>query len=227
MPLNLYYRANATNPPKPSQIVVKASPLTILEIDANFKTISDAFDDNDVSLSDIHSELDSKAPINRPEFTGYIRLPNVTQGNYPSNPSVGTVVYDRTNGSLAIYNGTQWALLSVFDADANNLYVKRTGDIMTGKLTGTTSEWTSNIKALPPEAPTDSATDVVATVEWVKNKALEIVNDRLNGGTGSGDGITVSSGDITVNQGDVIIDRGDLIVSYGTIKGNLDMGVLS
>lgn len=218
MAVKLYYRINATNPPIPAQDTVLARPLSMLEIDGNMKALANAFAQNDTTIEEIYVALDGKAPINRPQFTGYIILPSVVAGSYPLNPSEGMVVYDKERQEVMVYLRNQWTPL----ASSLGLtdYVKRAGDIMTGKLTGTTSEWSMNIKALPPEAEQGSLTDVVATVEWVKSTAQKLIEERLTGGSGTGDD------SIIINTGDMTIHRGDLTVVEGTIYGNMDMGVL-
>lgn len=218
MAVKLYYRINATNPPTPAQDTVLARPLSMLEIDGNMKALANAFADNDVTIDEIYIALDGKAPINRPAFTGSITLPNVVAGSYPLNPTEGMIVFDKDTQEVMVYLRGQWSPLAT--AVGLSDYVKRAGDIMTGKLTGTTSEWSMNIKALPPDAEQGSLTDIVATVEWVKKTAKQLIEERLTGGAGTGDD------SIIVNTGDVTINRGDLTVFEGTIRGNLDMGVL-
>ena len=218
MAVKLYYRINATNPPVPAQDTTLARPLSMLEIDGNMKALANAFADNDVTIDEIYIALDGKAPINRPAFTGSITLPNVVAGSYPLNPVEGMIVFDKDTQEVMVYLRGQWSPLAT--AVGLSDYVKRAGDIMTGKLTGTTSEWSMNIKALPPDAEQGSLTDIVATVEWVKKTAKQLIEERLTGGAGTGDD------SIIVNTGDVTINRGDLTVFEGTIRGNLDMGVL-
>lgn len=218
MAVTLYYRINATNPPTPTQDTVLARPLSMLEIDGNMKALANAFADNDATIEEIYIALDGKAPINRPAFTGSITLPNVIASSYPLNPTEGMIVFDKDTQQVMVYLRGQWSPLAT--AVGLGDYVKRAGDIMTGKLTGTTSEWSMNIKALPPDAEQGSVTDIVATVEWVKKTARQLVEERLTGGTGTGDD------SIIVNTGDVTINRGDLTVLGGMIRGNLDMGVL-
>ena len=218
MAVKLYYRINATNPPIPAQDTIKSAPLSMLEIDGNMKALANAFADNDATIDEIYIALDGKAPINHPAFTGSITLPNVVAGSYPLNPTEGMIVFDKDTQEVMVYLRGQWSPLAT--AVGLSDYVKRAGDIMTGKLTGTTSEWSMNIKALPPDAEQGSLTDIVATVEWVKKTAKQLIEERLTGGAGTGDD------SIIVNTGDVTINRGDLTVFEGTIRGNLDMGVL-
>ena len=218
MAVKLYYRINATNPPIPAQDTIKSAPLSMLEIDGNMKALANAFADNDATIDEIYIALDGKAPINRPAFTGSITLPNVVAGSYPLNPTEGMIVFDKDTQEVMVYLRGQWSPLAT--AVGLSDYVKRAGDIMTGKLTGTTSEWSMNIKALPPDAEQGSLTDIVATVEWVKKTAKQLIEERLTGGAGTGDD------SIIVNTGNVTINRGDLTVFEGTIRGNLDMGVL-
>ena len=218
MAVKLYYRINATNPPIPAQDTIKSAPLSMLEIDGNMKALANAFADNDATIEEIYIALDGKAPINRPAFTGSITLPNVVAGSYPLNPTEGMIVFDKDTQEVMVYLRGQWSPLAT--AVGLSDYVKRAGDIMTGKLTGTTSEWSMNIKALPPDAEQGSLTDIVATVDWVKKTAKQLIEERLTGGAGTGDD------SIIVNTGNVTINRGDLTVFEGTIRGNLDMGVL-
>lgn len=218
MAVKLYYRINATNPPIPAQDTIKSAPLSMLEIDGNMKALANAFADNDATIDEIYIALDGKAPINRPAFTGSITLPNVVAGSYPLNPTEGMIVFDKDTQEVMVYLRGQWSPLAT--AVGLSDYVKRAGDIMTGKLTGTTSEWSMNIKALPPDAEQGSLTDIVATVDWVKKTAKQLIEERLTGGAGTGDD------SIIVNTGDITINRGDLTVFEGTIRGNLDMGVL-
>lgn len=208
MAVKLYYRINATNPPLPTQDVVKSAPLSMLEIDGNMKALANAFIDNDAAIEDIYVALDNKAPINRPQFTGYIVIPSVASGSYPNQPIEGMLVYDTKRKELMVYQQNKWSPIATSLGLGD--YVKRSGDIMSGKLTGTTSEWSMNIKALPPDADPESSTDIVATVDWVKHTTNQLIEERLTGGSGTG---------ITINDG-------DLIVNDGTIYGNIDMGVL-
>lgn len=219
MAVKLYYRINATNPPVPTQDVVKSIPLSMLEIDGNMKALANAFEANDATIEEIYVSLDGKAPINRPAFTGSITLPIVVAGSYPINPTEGMIVYDRDTQQVMVYTRNQWTSLSTTIGMGD--YVKRAGDIMTGKLTGTTSEWSMNIKALPPDAEQGALTDVVATVQWVQDKANELIEQRLTGGSGG-----TGADNITINTGDLNINRGNIYVNEGTIYGNIDMGVL-
>ena len=219
MAVTLYYRINATNPPIPTQDTVLARPLSMLEIDGNMKALANAFADNDATIEEIYIALDGKAPINRPAFTGSITLPNVVASSYPLNPTEGMIVYDRDTQQVMVYTRNQWTSLSTTIGMGD--YVKRAGDIMTGKLTGTTSEWSMNIKALPPDAEQGALTDVVATVQWVQDKARELIEQRLTGGSGG-----TGADNITINTGDLNINRGNIYVNEGTIYGNIDMGVL-
>lgn len=218
MAVKLYYRINATNPPLPTQDAVKSAPLSMLEIDGNMKAIANAFASNDTTIEEIYVALDGKAPINRPHFTGYIVIPSVVSGNYPLQPVEGMLVYDKQRGELMVYTQGNWTPVATTLGLGD--YVKRSGDIMSGKLTGTAAEWSMNIKALPPEAEQGSTTDVVATVAWVKQTARQLIEERLTGGSGTGDD------SIIINTGDMTVHNGDLIVERGTIYGNIDMGVL-
>lgn len=218
MAVHLYYRINATNPPIPTQDAVINVPLSMLQIDGNMKAIANAFADNDTTIEDIYIQLDEKAPINRPEFTGYIVIPSVVAGSYPTKPQEGMIVYDKATHQLMVYTNNQWTAISTTLGLGD--YVKRAGDIMTGKLTGTTAEWSMNIRALPPGGSQGEQTDVVATVGWTEDKAKQLIEERLGGSGGTGDdSITVGTGDLTINNGDIIVNN-------GTIYGNLDMGVL-
>lgn len=200
----------------------------MLEIDGNMKSIADAFDTHDSSILSIEQQLETKAPINRPTFTGSLTLPTVGTTTRPLNPTPGTIVYDRDLNQIVVYNGESW--IDVATTVNLGTYVKRTGDIMTGRLTGTSSEWSANVRALPPEAEPGSSLDIVATVGWVEDKAREIVEQRLGGSSGSGtggdDGITINGGDFTINRGDVTIHQGDLTVVNGKLYGDIDLGVL-
>lgn len=225
MSIALYYRINATTPDQATTTTVVNRPLTMLEIDGNFKSIADAFVDTDSAITTINTTLSTKAPINRPTFTGSITIPSCTSTTRPLQPVEGMVVFDRSEKSLITYDGSQWITLTT-NAGLDG-YVKRTGDILTGKLIGTTAEFSGNIRALPPDSEPGSTTDLVATCGWVESQVLTIVNNRLSGGSGSGDddSININTGSLNVYRGDVTIERGDLYVG-GTIHGDIDLGIL-
>ena len=54
---------------------VLGRPLTMLEIDANMKTIDLAFDKNEDDHTAIYKEIAKKAPINYPILRGFVGLP--------------------------------------------------------------------------------------------------------------------------------------------------------
>lgn len=219
------------NPPVPPVAAVKSAPLSMLEIDGNMKAISDAFESTDSHFDQIASTIETLAPKDGPQFTKYIQLPLVSNGTFPSSPTEGMMVYDVSTKSIQVYLGTKdadgnklgWQPLAT--AIAMNQYVKATGDIMTGKLEGTTAEFRDRVKVLPPDASIGEPTDAVATVGWVKNQAKVIVEQRLND---SGD-INVQQGDVTINQGDITVQSGNINVNNGVVisnrlYGHLDMG---
>lgn len=82
---NLLYRASSTSTP-PVSSLVKGSPLTTTEFDANLKSISD--------------DIATKAPIASPTFTGTPAVPTATAGTSTTQvASTAFVLSERTTTS--------------------------------------------------------------------------------------------------------------------------------
>lgn len=220
MTINITYRLSrpASGPKRTS---VKNSPLNMNEIDANMRAVEQAFEASDATAAKLQQQINEKAPINKPTFTGYLQFPTVKNNSYPTSPSEGMFVYNLNQHTLVGYQDGKWQPMSN-DTTMGN-YVSRAGDIMTGKLTGTTAEFFQNIKALPPEATVGKADpDTVATVDWVLASCKTIVDQRLGG---SNTGIVINTGGLTIKTGNISVTKGNLTVG-GTIYGNIDMGIL-
>lgn len=87
----------------------------------------------------------------RIDDTGYLRLPRGTTGQRPSSPNVGYIRWNTTLQAVEVYNGTEWLLLTVSNASANNNYVIASQNYFlndgSGVFTGstfTTSAWFRN-----------------------------------------------------------------------------------
>lgn len=62
MPVNLKYRASVT-PSVPGDVSVKNAPLTNLEVDGNFKSISNAIDSTNSQVSTLTTEVATKVSV--------------------------------------------------------------------------------------------------------------------------------------------------------------------
>ena len=244
MALSIYYRKtfNPEELPFAKSDVVLDRPLTMLEIDANMKTIDMAFDSNQEKLDDIHHLLDTKAPIRNPIFRGIVSLPQYANASLlprqvtgadgaPLIAPVGTLAFTLDNRQIMVLTqndtlGTKWSAVNTQESMSG--YVKKTGDIMTGNLEGTSASWSQNIFALPPGGIIgETQKDVVATVEWTKDTIKDLIDERLNGGSGE----EGTQNNIVINKGDLIINNGNInadgnITIDGVFRGNLDMGFL-
>ena len=225
MSLNLTYRISRPES-GPKRTSIKNSPLNMNEIDANMRAVELAFEESDNTATKLQQQINEKAPSNKPSFTGYVQFPTVKNNSYPTTPTEGMFVYNLDQHTLVGYQDGKWQPMSN-DTTMGN-YVSRAGDIMSGKLTGTTAEFFQNIKALPPEAEIGTTDpDTVATVNWVLASCKAIVDDRLGGSSTS---ITINQGNFSIKKGDIAVTTGNITVG-GTITadklyGNLDMGTL-
>lgn len=230
MAIKLLYRIDMVNPPVPAVATVKSAPLTMLEIDGNMKAISNAFDSTDDHFAQVDAVIETLAPKEGPQFTSHIILPVVQNGTFPGDPVEGMVVYDLSTRSVQVYFGAKdeqgnkigWQPLAT--AVALSQYVKSTGDIMTGKLEGVSAEFRDHVKVLPPDASIGAPSDTVATVDWVKNQAKIIVDQRLNEGS-SGGSININQGDIQIASGNIVAPNGSVVANR--LYGHLDMGDLN
>ncbi len=219
MALNLYYRINSTNPPIPTRDVVLSRPLTMEEIDGNMKAIDQGFESQNMTIESLQELVNNKAPTDRPSFSGYIKLPIVTNSTYPKPAEEGMIVYNQDLHEMVVYQEGKWIAISTQVTMSG--FVKKTGDIMTGKLTGTIADFSQHIKALPPDQEVGAQNDIVATVEWVKSTVNYLIEQRLSGGEGGG--IIIEKGDLVVNEGDIIVSGS---ITADRLRGHLDCGIL-
>lgn len=240
MAIALHYRKhlsiNELEPHMAESDHVLGRPLTMLEIDANMKTIDLAFDKNEDDHTAIYKEIAKKAPINYPILRGFVGLPTykskkllpttyVGEGSSSQPVPVGALAFDNeTKGvMLRVDQGAEgWVAVSTEKTMGD--YVCRTGDDMTGPLTGTTSTWSNTIKALPPDGEVGvTEVDTVATVGWAKKTITDMIDNRLNGGGEGSNNIIINKGDLIVNKGNIIVDG---TITANRLQGDLDCGVL-
>lgn len=247
MAISIYYRKtlNPNELPFAKSDVVLDRPLTMLEIDANMKAIDLAFDKSAEDLGNLEAVVDDKAPIRNPILKGIVGIPQyanagllprqiVGKDGAPLIAPIGSIAFDTENRNLMLLvqndtQGTKWSAINTTETMSG--YVRKTGDIMTGNLEGTSASWTQHIFALPPDKTVGEPKDMVATVEWSKSTITQMIDDRLSGGdsdTGTNN-IIINKGDLIINSGGIKVD-GDInitgTISASKLQGNLDCGVL-
>ena len=252
MAINLIYRLNS-NPNVPNGNITANGPLTMEQIDGNMKSISNGFDDVDKQFTQVEVALANKADINNPSFNGYIKIPASATASLPVKVPNGTVVYDLNRKALVIWVDDKWQVISTDSGLVG--FVSKQGDIMSGKLTGTTADFKEGMKTLPPGAEIGTETDTVATVQWTETTIRdaidarigtttnEVITDKITAnnqiiieGVEDGNGLILQAGDalfetgnLTVSKGDVNIAEGDLYVNtvYASVlRGDIDLGTL-
>lgn len=209
MSVNLIYRITRDTEKLTSNIT-KQSPLGMREIDGNFVEISRAFDELDSQIDDINIRVAQKADTNTPHFTGSINIPTVSTGSYPLNPVEGSMVFNLSENKLYICTkgGDQPIWTSLNDILGAGSYVKKEGDVMSGKLVAPTAEFQSPITAMRPDGAIDKPLELVATNKWT----LEQIDDRINsriGDEGEKNNIDIG-GDIYCNRIFADVDLGVL-----------------
>ena len=219
-------------------------PLSIMQIDSNTKSIEQGFERAQRNVDALDAAIDLKADKNRPEFTGYVRIPVASQESLNSLPKkdglmMGVKYTDRVTKtqytSLSLYADNKWQQLATVEGTTG--YVSKYGDTLYGKLIGTTAEFDSGdyifgLKTISPDV--DSAVqegesaddkrvelrnllDKVATANWVKNTIDTKITDRLGGGV---------AGDITANDFNakkIVITGADNEDSIDIKQGNLKL----
>lgn len=234
MAVNLIYRLNS-DPEVPNGVITANGPLTMEQIDGNMKSLSNQFDKVQQQFDNVEVELAKKASISNPTFTGFIQIPTAPTNALPTDPVDGMLVYDTDKQSLTVYIDGVWQLVST------NLglegFVSKTGDIMSGKLTGTNAEFVTGITTLPPEAEEGSDLDRVTTVQWTKNTIENFLDSRL--GTTDNEVVTdkitteqvivngIANGEgLIVRQGDIVTEEGDIHTKNAFVEGTVTAAVL-
>lgn len=229
MAINLYYRISST-PDVPTQTAVIAAPLTMEQIDGNFKSISDYFGSHDDDITDIRNILTTKVDKGDAEFNKSLTLNPVDRK--PSHPKNGQIIFfeDRLWMYRVSEDGTgDW--YPIYDG-ASGAFVNKAGDTMTGPLNGTTAKFTgATIQSTPPgtkEGSTASPEDV-ATANWTKDQLNNVVKklfdvdnvDNINNAD------TTLKGNVNITYIDG--DGNQIMETFynkatNTFMGNFDMG---
>lgn len=72
--------------------------------------------------SDIQAQLNTKAPLENPVFTGAVTFPSGTTAQRPSSPTVGMIRFNTDLNYLEEYHGGQWKGLSnIFTAEGGTI----------------------------------------------------------------------------------------------------------
>lgn len=227
MAVNLYYRIDAKNPPKPTSNVVLGVPLSMLQIDANWKSVSDNLDSNDEILKEHGELIDTKAPINNPKFTGYVQFPT-TDLEYPNTLPEGSVYFDTNKQMLMVKNNGKWSSMST--GDSLDFYLPLKGGTLSGNLTGTNGEFFGFLSCFNPTAdPTDenTKTEKVATTNWVDTTITKVLYDKLGikPDDGSSDPSNPPDNSMTIVKGDMILKDGVVVAQQ--LYGDIDCGELT
>lgn len=209
MSVNLLYRITKETEGLASNII-KQSPLEMREIDGNFVSISRAFDEVDNKIENINTTLKTKADTYSPQFTGSINIPTVSNSSFPKTAIEGSIVYNRQEETIYICTkgGDTPTWTSLSEILGAGSYVKREGDVMSGKLVAPSAEFQSPIVAMRPDSAQGKPLELVATNQWT----IDIVTEMLDGRVGSAG----NKNNIDIG-GDVYCDR---------IYGDMDLGTL-
>lgn len=223
MAVNLYYRIDATNPPIPSSNVVLGVPLSMLQIDANWKSVSDNLNNHDNTLKEHGDLIATKAPINNPKFTGYVTFPD-SKLDYPNTIPEGSVYFNTVKQTLMVKNNGRWSSLST--GDSLQFYLPLAGGTMTGDLKGVNGEFFGFLKAFNPDAdPNDEETKTqkVATIDWVNTNTYAILKEVL-GIASDGEGGSTGDSSMTIEQGNIVLNNGYVVAKQ--LYGDIDCGVM-
>ena len=240
--VNLYYRTSL-NPKVPSTSIVISNPLSMEQLDGNFKSIDNSFENFDHITTQLANDLATKAPINNPQFAGAVTFPN-SSIDPSKDPKDGTVYYNTEQQTLLCYSKGEWQPLSF--SNGLSSYVKKTGDIMSGKLIGEDASFKKRLESRPTGLMIEdhdgddvgtTGVDIVVTRKWFEasqkaaiEKAVGSVEGQVTSPNIESNHIVINGSDnkdsITVNKGNVTVNDGDVVVNNGFLRGNIDLGTL-
>ncbi len=219
MSLSLYYRIDGKNPPIPSSDIVVGVPLSMLQIDANWKSVSNAVDSIEESLETHSGEIAEKAPTVNPQFSGYMGLPTSTD-DYPTTLPLGSVYFNTKTNTVEVLTEDGWRGLGT--NEDLSFYLPLGGGNMYGTLEGIDANFRGVLRAYNPDFKTgegDSQTQLerVVTDQWAKDYIDDQFEKRL--------GVLEPPSESGENNVYFNIPNGTIIA--GKFQGDFDAGVLT
>lgn len=221
MALNLYYRLDGKNPPIPSSDIVLGVPLSMLQIDANWKSVANAIISIDETLVSHNESIEDKAPKNNPSFSGYVTFPT-SSDDYSDNVPVGSVYYNTTTNTLLVKTENGWVGLGTNNDLA--FYLPKAGGDLYGKLEAVDAVFRGVLETYSPDYDPDSEEELepvlerVATAEWVEKVIEKHIVERF------GEISKEPVGDECYN---VFVNDPNGIIYAAKLMGDIDMGVMT